>query len=415
MSAIKESQSEGLPVDTRDAPAMPTTRPAKPAPVPGLRIFQPGAMAAAMDVGRALAEARGILPRDFEGDHGVATAIAIQALSWNLDPIALARYAYRLPESGKLGFEAKAVGAALVALGYLRREPDFEKVGDWSGINGVPVKKVAGARGGDKTVRGWDDKAEAGVGLRVVFPMCDGRDVGLTVMLSEIGVRNSPLWATNPETMLSYQAVQRFARTRAPGVLFGVRMPGESEEQIAAREARESIDITPQKKLETLLAPSKARLTGDESSINVTEAFGRIQRATTPQEMEQVGRDIAGMPDGTRKETLRSAYKFRLAELKGKAAPVTDVEPHREPDPAPEPKPEPEPQAEAEAEPDPDATESAAGAPPAATYEQVKRQLTNAATLDELGAAADLIGAVESPDHREDLVDLYRELAARHD
>lgn len=358
-------------------------------------------MQLALQYGAMMAKSRGIVPRQFEGNEGTCTAIAEQAIVWNMAPNMLAQMAYVMPESGRLGYEAKAIAAACYSTGATTDPLEIELIGDWSVLRGYPPVKGTGKNGGDRWSKGWPDDKEAGLGIRVKGVLAtNGRQYTIDVYFSTITVRNSPLWATDPVAQLTYQAAVRWVRQRAPWVLVGVQLSDDHRDarDMGAAEilSERGAQMTPMEKLDTALAPIKARITGEAPPPSVTEVLGAFSKASSRNELEHALQLAAQLPEGVDKDKARAAYSARVAELKGKPAQTTQ-------DAAPSSS---EPSGQAD-ELEPHAT---SGEPPALTYAEVRDRLQHAGTVEALDEAADLIGSIANPEHREELVALYHSL-----
>jgi len=343
-------------------------------------------MQLALQYGAMMAKSRGIVPRQFEGNEGTCTAIAEQAITWNMAPNMLAQMAYVMPESGRLGYEAKAIAAACYSTGATTDPLEFELIGDWSVLRGYPPVKGAGKNGGEKWSKGWPDDKEAGLGIRVKGTLATNlKTYEIEVFLSTITVRNSPLWSTDPIAQLTYQASVRWVRQRAPWVLVGVAMSDDHRDarDMGAAEVigERGAEMTPMEKLDTALAPIKARITGEAPPPSITEVLGAFSKASSRNELEHALQLAALLPEGVDKDKARAAYSARLAELKGK--------PHQAAQ---------------------DAAPSSRGEAPTMSYAEVREKLEHADTVEALDKAADLIGSVADPEHCEELLALYHSL-----
>ncbi|MBP0634881.1 recombinase RecT [Cupriavidus sp. AcVe19-6a] len=363
-------------------------------------------MRLALEYGRMMATSRGVVPRAFEGNEGTCTAIAEQAITWNMSPNALAQMAYCNEKTGRLGYEGKAIAAACYTTGATTDPLDFEPIGDWSVLHGFqPESAGQGKGGGEKLQRGWPPELEQGLGIRVTGTLATNlKSYTIDVYLETIAVRNrnSPLWVTNPYAQMIYQGATQWARQRAPFVLAGVQVGGDHRDarDMGAAEviSAHGAEMTPQERLDTALAPVKARIEGTAPPPPLTEVLTAFSKASSRNEMEHALQLAALLPEGIDKEKARAAYAARLAELKGQPAPGSEP-----------------------ASAEPSSSEPATPAPgdggelEPPTYAQVRDQLQNARTVDDLDTAADLIGSVENPQHREELVEIYRELQAKHE
>lgn len=166
----------------------------------------PRNMAEAVEFAQLMAKAGPAVRPAFRGNPGMCLAVTMQACRWEMDPFAVAQKAYIVPDKGgneNIAYEAQLIAAVVNTRGPFDDRPwiDFEG----SGQN-LRAKVTA-------TIRG------------------EARPRTITTpKVADIGVKNSPLWKSDPEQQLSYYALRSFARRWCPEVLLGVY----SDEEIAA-------------------------------------------------------------------------------------------------------------------------------------------------------------------------------------
>lgn len=192
-------------------------------------------------IAKYMAAADGITPGHLIGKSEACFAVVTRALTWKLDPFAVAQCTYQPVAGGRVGFEGKLVQAILENSGHLEgglHEPEY--YGDWSKVQGK-WKWQANDRGKRYQVAAWDEKDEVGLGV-IVRATVKGekKPRELRFDLRQAHPRNSTLWATDPMTQLWYVAVRRFSSVRMPGVMMGLPFDGETEQGFM-------IDVTPGK------------------------------------------------------------------------------------------------------------------------------------------------------------------------
>lgn len=146
-----------------------------------------------MRLAEQMATSKLSVPEYLRGNIGDCLAIVTQAMLWNMNPFAVAQKTHIV--NGRLGYEAQLVHAVLQNSGA---------------VQGLPVYEYEG-------------KGE-GLQCRVGFTPAGGYEVvfGEWLAISQIKVRNSPLWATNPRQQLGYLQIKNWARAFAPGAILGV-------------------------------------------------------------------------------------------------------------------------------------------------------------------------------------------------
>lgn len=182
-----------------------------------------------------LSKAGGITPKHLIGQVEACFAVVSRAITWRLDPFAVAMATYQTP-GGQIGFEGKLVLAILESSGRLDGGVRFEHYGDWSKVQGrfdiksndggkkyaVPVWTDADARAGRPTDRDKYPLAQS-CGVRVSAQIrgeSERRCIDFDLIQAQ--PRNSTLWATDPKTQICYTAARRFANASVPALMMGV-------------------------------------------------------------------------------------------------------------------------------------------------------------------------------------------------
>ena len=175
------------------------------------------------DLGRRLekaagnmARAEGIVPPHLINKPVACYAVLTRALTWRLDPFAVAQSTYATP-GGKVGYEGKLVQAILENSGRIEGAITFEHYGDWSKVEGKFKKN-------DRVfVPTYTEADEAGLGVIVsakVIGEAKRREVD--VSLRTCHPRNSTLWALRPKQQIMYAAIRVFANVAAPSLFMGI-------------------------------------------------------------------------------------------------------------------------------------------------------------------------------------------------
>lgn len=164
---------------------------------------------------------------------GDCLAITMQAMNWKMNPFSVAQKTFFI--SGKIGYEAQLVAAAIGGSGAVTGAFQFEWFGPWEKVVGkFEIKK---GEKGEYRVPGWKLADEEGIGIRC-WATLRGEDEPrvLELLLAQARTRNSTLWADDPKQQLAYLAQKRWARLYAPGVILGVYTPDELEQPPAERD-----------------------------------------------------------------------------------------------------------------------------------------------------------------------------------
>lgn len=188
-----------------------------------------------------LSKAQGFVPPHLIGKPESCFAVITRALTWRLDPYAVAQSTYQTP-NGNVGYEGKLCQAILENSGKLVGPVTYEHYGDWSKVMGKFEKKTS-QKGRDYLAPTWTDKDAAGLGV-IVRAQVRGEEKPREwrMDLIQCHPRNSTLWATDPRTQICYTAVRRFGSVAAPGLFMGV--PFDRDDMDPATTAR---DITPER------------------------------------------------------------------------------------------------------------------------------------------------------------------------
>lgn len=172
-----------------------------------------------------MATSKATIPTELR-NPGDCLAITMQAMNWRMNPFSVAQKTHFI--SGKIGYEAQLVSAAITNSGAIKGEFNFEWFGPWEKVIGkFEIKKNDK---GEYRVPGWKLADEEGIGIRVWATRRNEEEPKvLEVLLAQARVRNSTLWADDPKQQLAYLAQKKWARLYTPGVILGVYTPDELE------------------------------------------------------------------------------------------------------------------------------------------------------------------------------------------
>lgn len=161
-------------------------------------MFVARSMQDVIEFGKVMSKAGPAIPPSFRDNAGLCIAVTMQALRWEMDPFAVASKAYVTKDKAgneRLSYEAQLVAAILNTRGPFQNRPTLE----FTGRGDMLQCKVSA------TIRGESKPRHV-----------------TTPMVRDIGVKNSPLWKSDPEQQLSYYAQRAFGRRVCPEVLLGV-------------------------------------------------------------------------------------------------------------------------------------------------------------------------------------------------
>jgi hypothetical protein len=132
------------------------------------------------------------LPKHLRDNEGACMAVAMQAFEWGMSPFAVANKTYFVND--RMAYEAQLVSAV---------------VNMRAGIVGRPRYTYEG----EGTSRR----------CTVECTMADGAILSYqSPMISQIKVKNSPLWTADPDQQLGYFSIRSWARRHTPEVILGV-------------------------------------------------------------------------------------------------------------------------------------------------------------------------------------------------
>jgi hypothetical protein len=335
-----------------------------------------------MKLATIMASGRSTIPKHLQGNSGDCMAVIMQAMSWRMNPFAVAQKTHLV--NGALGFEAQLINAAILSSGLLQGRPMFTWAGDWSRVIGNYKEYPSKHKEGETYRRLASTPADEKGCAVTISATLKGEDKPreLMLLLTQAGVRNSPLWADDPRQQLAYLAIKRWARLYVPDVILGVYSPDElAEVRPGERDMGVVDEIAPSKadKASTLgarmsggAAPTKP---ATEKPPTLPAVLKLIAAGNTPEEMTAAGELCAKLVDGEDRDKARVAYRARMAELKKAAA-----------------------EAAAAAE----TSQQQAGP----TFAEIEAQIQAAESVAAVNAAQDLIRSIKDDGQREELGEL---------
>lgn len=153
------------------------------------------------ELAKVMAKSQVTIPKHLQGSEGDCYAVVMQAVQWRMNPFAVAQKTHLV--NGTLGYEAQLVNAVVQSSGMIRGTFKYE-------------------------YRGEANELECRVGARLT----GDEDItwGEWLKFSDVTIKNSPLWKTNPKQQLGYLQVKNFARLFCPAAILGVYTPDELQE-----------------------------------------------------------------------------------------------------------------------------------------------------------------------------------------
>ncbi|TDR82171.1 RecT family recombinase [Paludibacterium purpuratum] len=288
-----------------------------------------------MRVASVMATGKSTIPAHLRGNAGDCMAVIMQSMQWQMNPFAVAQKTHLV--NGVLGYEAQLVTAVLNTRAPIVGRLNYEWYGEWARVIGrfkeVPAKNNPDEK---RIVKDWSLADEKGLGVKVWATIRgESEPRVLDLLLSQAGVRNSPLWGQDPKQQLAYLAAKRWARLHCPDVLLGVYTPDE------LTETEREHDITPAGEYQEQAAPSRASRTAtlkskigtraEQPPVDVSpaadprnpgllaEVVGMIAKAAGGADLHAAKEKIKDLTHGQDAAEALQAYSARTAYLKGLA------------------------------------------------------------------------------------------------
>lgn len=261
------------------------------------------------------------VPAHLRDNLGACFAVVQQAMRWNADPWAVALKTHVVNEM--VAYESQLIGAVLNASGAIRESAmQDEYFGPWEKIIGNFVERESRYKNPDGTPKTYRKlnttiSDEKGVGIRVWATLAgESAPRVLTLMLSQASVRNSTLWADDPQQQLFYLAQKRWARKYAPGTILGLY----SADEIESETDLETGEIRTQPPLPPIAKPSQSAWPDDAFAARLPKWKEAITAGKTADDIIAFARS---------KGTLTEAQEAKIRALK-----PADSEPPSQPAPA---------------------------------------------------------------------------------
>lgn len=182
-----------------------------------------------MEFAKMMSVAAKAVPKHLRANPGACLAICVQALEWHMSPFSVANKSYEVND--RIGYEAQLIMTVINARAPLQKRLRFTYSGEGTAMSCT----VSGLLKGEVEP------------LEYTSPK-----------ISEIKVKNSPLWTSDPRQQLSYYSARNWARRHCPEVILGIYAEDELRDaEIGAENAR---DVTPESSgLKERLAGQKGR------------------------------------------------------------------------------------------------------------------------------------------------------------
>lgn len=260
------------------------------------------------------------IPKHLQGNTGDCFAIVMQAMQWGMNPFAVAQKTFNI--NGVLGYEAQLVNAVITCRAPTKGRLQFEWFGDWERIIGRFKEEPARNNPNEKrVVKDWTLDDEKGLGVKVWATLIgESEPRVLELLLSQAGVRNSPLWGQDPKQQLAYLAIKRWSRLYCPDVILGVYTADEFEDT-------EPKDVTPQPttsktaSVRDKVAAKKGQVI-DQTNTRTNDvpalekAVAAIEVAETVEDLAQLAKGFAnlGLTEAEQKQ-INVLYKTKKQAL----------------------------------------------------------------------------------------------------
>jgi RecT family len=269
-------------------------------PAGGGVTFTPQSLNEVVSFAKIMADSGNMIPKQFRGNIGACAAITLKALHWGLSPFDVASEAYiaTKPDAdgnyeGIIAYGAKLIHAVINTRSGIQ-EP-LEVVYD--GDDGSLKATVTGILGGKK--RTYDSP-----------------------MVSNIKVKNSPLWAADTKQQLHYYAVRAWARRWCPEVLLGAYTREEIESGNTITDADRIAAIDHEAPRDVL---DDDPISDDDEPISTAPLAARmsyqLEKCGNKDECNAVymklQNEIGTKPESER-EPLRDLYAMHLRRVLGK-------------------------------------------------------------------------------------------------
>ena len=234
-----------------------------------------------MKIADVMSQGISTVPKHLQGKPSDCLAIVMQAARWGMDPYVVGQKTHVI--NGTLGYEAQLVSAVLTATGAIRGRFHYE----YRGEKDLMECRVGAVISGEKDIT-WNE----------------------WLCVSEVTIKNSPLWKSNPKQQIGYLQVKYWARAYTPWAILGVYTPDELEERV-----EREINPTHRMTVDEITSETGILATAQESATNVDavadDLRDRIDTASSVDQAKAIRADIE-----SQKALLGTAL---YTELKSKA------------------------------------------------------------------------------------------------
>ncbi|WP_455335288.1 recombinase RecT [Klebsiella pneumoniae] len=234
-----------------------------------------------MKIADVMSQGISTVPKHLQGKPSDCLAIVMQAARWGMDPYVVGQKTHVI--NGTLGYEAQLVSAVLTATGAIRGRCHYE----YRGEKDLMECRVGAVISGEKDIT-WNE----------------------WLCVSEVTIKNSPLWKSNPKQQIGYLQVKYWARAYTPWAILGVYTPDELEERV-----EREINPTQRMTVDEITSETGILAAAQESATNVDavadDLRDRIDTASSVDQAKAIRADIE-----SQKALLGTAL---YTELKNKA------------------------------------------------------------------------------------------------
>ncbi|MEB6354274.1 recombinase RecT [Klebsiella variicola] len=234
-----------------------------------------------MKIADVMSQGISTVPKHLQGKPSDCLAIVMQAARWGMDPYVVGQKTHVI--NGTLGYEAQLVSAVLSATGAIRGRFHYE----YRGEKDLMECRVGAVISGEKDIT-WNE----------------------WLCVSEVTIKNSPLWKSNPKQQIGYLQVKYWARAYTPWAILGVYTPDELEERV-----EREINPTQRMTVEEITRETGILANAQESASNIDavadDLRNRIDTADSVGQAQAIRADIV-----SQKVLLGTAL---YTELKNKA------------------------------------------------------------------------------------------------
>ena len=210
-----------------------------------------------INLARLMATSKVTIPVHLRNE-GDCLAIVMQSAQWGMNPFSVAQKTFLL--NGVLGYEAQLVAAIINKNAPIKERLNYQFVGNWDKVIGNTKEKTS-RNGNIYRVSASTPEDEKGCGVIVSATMHgETKPRELHLMLTQVTVRNSTLWAEDPKQQLSYLASKKWSRLFCPDVILGVYTKDEVEEivgNVTIEETFENETVHNEKPIQTVQIESK--------------------------------------------------------------------------------------------------------------------------------------------------------------